>query len=126
MCLQTPVAAHTVSIAGKQVAACTGGFSFKDYRGTTLEQAVAQIRADFEHGELIIHVPKPALPQPRKVQISAGNVGGNGASTGASTTAQSPSAQNTSGQSTSGQSPSGQSTAVQNAGETPVGVGAPR
>lgn len=31
----------------KQVAACTGGFSFKDYRGTTLEQAVAQIRADF-------------------------------------------------------------------------------
>ncbi|GJG87915.1 hypothetical protein tb265_30960 [Gemmatimonadetes bacterium T265] len=53
-----------------------GSFS----RAFTLPQGVdeSQIRADFEHGELIIHVPKPALPQPRKVQISAASVGGSG------------------------------------------------
>ncbi len=49
-----------------------GSFS----RGFQLPQGVdeSQIRADFEHGELIIHVPKPALPQPRKVQIGVGGV----------------------------------------------------
>ena len=49
-----------------------GSFS----RAFTLPQGVdeSQIRADFEHGELLIHVPKPALPQPRKVQIGGGSV----------------------------------------------------
>ena len=47
------------------------------YRAIQLPQNVdeSQIKADFEHGELIIHVPKPALPQPRKVQIGVGSVG---------------------------------------------------
>lgn len=31
----------------KQVAACTGGFSFKDFRNTTLDEAVSAVRADF-------------------------------------------------------------------------------
>jgi len=31
----------------RQVAACTGGISFKDFRQTMLAQAIAQIRADF-------------------------------------------------------------------------------
>ena len=48
------------------------------YRAFQLPQGVneSQIQADFEHGELTIHVPKPALPQPRKVQIGSG--GGSG------------------------------------------------
>lgn len=47
------------------------------YRAFQLPQGVdeSQIKADFEHGELTIHVPKPALPQPRKVQIGSGRVG---------------------------------------------------
>ena len=31
----------------RQVAACTGGFSVKDYRHTTVAQAIEQVRADF-------------------------------------------------------------------------------
>jgi HSP20 family protein len=50
------------------------------YRAFQLPQGVdeSQIKADFEHGELTIQVPKPALPQPRKVQISSGRVSGQG------------------------------------------------
>lgn len=47
-----------------------GSFS----RAFHLPQGVddAQITADFEHGELTIRVPKPAQPQPRRVQVGAG------------------------------------------------------
>jgi HSP20 family protein len=31
-----------------------------------------QIKADFEHGVLTIHIPKAALPQPKRIQIEAG------------------------------------------------------
>jgi HSP20 family protein len=31
-----------------------------------------QIKADFEHGLLTIHIPKAALPQPKRIQIEAG------------------------------------------------------
>jgi len=31
-----------------------------------------QIKADFENGVLTIHIPKAALPQPKRIQIAAG------------------------------------------------------
>ena len=31
-----------------------------------------QIKADFEHGLLTVHIPKAALPQPKRIQIEAG------------------------------------------------------
>ncbi len=36
----------------------------------------SQIAADFEHGELTIRIPKPQAPQPRRIQIGRGAVGG--------------------------------------------------
>lgn len=83
-----------------------GSFS----RAFTLPQGVdeSQIRADFEHGELIIHVPKPALPQPRKVQIGAGNVGGNASSASSSTSASGATAQAAMGQGATAQRASSQ------------------
>lgn len=86
------------------------------YRAFQLPQGVdeSQIRADFEHGELIIHVPKPALPQPRKVQIGAGTVSGstqgNAAqgSTSQSSASQGSAAQGTPAPGTSAQGASGQ------------------
>ncbi|HEY0780569.1 MAG TPA: Hsp20/alpha crystallin family protein [Gemmatirosa sp.] len=57
-------------------------------RAFQLPQGVdeSQIRADFEHGELVVHVPKPALPQPRKVQIGVGGATAHGASANGSQT----------------------------------------
>jgi HSP20 family protein len=42
------------------------------FRSFTLPQGVSeeQISADFEHGVLHIRIPKAALPQPRRIQIS--------------------------------------------------------
>ena len=34
-----------------------------------------RISADFEHGVLTLRIPKPALPQPRKIQIGRGQAG---------------------------------------------------
>ena len=47
-----------------------GAFS----RSFQLPQGVdeGQIKADFEDGVLRIHVPKAALPQPRRIQVQAG------------------------------------------------------
>jgi VWFA-related protein len=39
--------AHAAAAGLAQFAACTGGFSFKDYQNTTLAQAVAQVGTDF-------------------------------------------------------------------------------
>ncbi len=60
-----------------------GGFS----RSFRLPQGLdeSKIEASFEHGVLTVHVPKAALPQPKKIQISTGSTGqgrvqsGNGA-----------------------------------------------
>ncbi|MDQ6886243.1 MAG: Hsp20/alpha crystallin family protein [Gemmatimonadota bacterium] len=43
------------------------------FRSFQLPQGVdeQQISADFTHGVLTVHVPKSALPQPRKIQIAA-------------------------------------------------------
>ncbi|HEU4565670.1 MAG TPA: Hsp20/alpha crystallin family protein [Gemmatimonadaceae bacterium] len=43
-------------------------------RSFTLPQGVSedQIRADFHNGVLTVHIPKAALPQPRKIQIGHG------------------------------------------------------
>ncbi len=43
-------------------------------RSFTLPQGVDenQIQADFDNGILSIHIPKTALPQPKKIQISGG------------------------------------------------------
>ncbi len=43
----------------------------------------SQIAADFEHGELTIRIPKPQAPQPRRIQIGRGALGGAQAGAGA-------------------------------------------
>jgi HSP20 family protein len=45
------------------------------FRSFQLPQGVdeSKIEAEFEHGVLTVRIPKAALPQPRKIQIGAGN-----------------------------------------------------
>ena len=89
------------------------------YRAFQLPQNVdeSQIKANFEHGELIIHVPKPALPQPRKVQIGVGSVSGQASQGGAQggAQAQTQGAAETGGQGASTHRASTQGTSTQGA-----------
>jgi len=59
-----------------------------------------QIKADFENGVLTIHIPKAALPQPKRIQIAAGTQPRQEAQVGSGNISNQPSSDRTSQKST--------------------------